>query len=240
MKSALFILMLSMTFLGCNTETENNNTAETQSDIVTTVMSKEDQNAMSPDEILSDLMAGNERYVASEMLSRDLPAQIKASTSGQSPKAVILACIDSRVPVEAIFDQGIGDVFVARVAGNIENPENLGSMEYGIGVAGSKLLMVLGHQNCGAVKSAIDQVDVGSDNVTALLNEIQPAVEQIDHERDSGNKSYLKDVVTNNVVKTVADIRERSGIISSMESEGKVKVVGAYYSLADGAVTILD
>ncbi|MBT8195046.1 MAG: carbonic anhydrase [Bacteroidia bacterium] len=203
------------------------------------VMTKELQDKMSPNDALNDLMKGNERYISSDMNGHNFSAQISASTNAQFPKAVVLACIDSRVPVEYIFDQGIGDIFVARVAGNVDDPALLGSMEYGLGVAGSKLLMVLGHENCGAVKSAIDKVDVGSDNVTSLLNEIEPAIQSIQGERDSKNKSYFDSVVKNNVRQTVKDIREKSTIISNLEKEGKVKVVGAYYSLTDGKVSLL-
>jgi len=143
------------------------------------------------------------------------------------------------VPVEYIFDQGVGDIFVVRVAGNIEDEVLLGSMEYGLGVAGSKLLMVLGHENCGAVKSAIKKVDVGSDNVTSLLNEIEPAIQKTEGKRDEKSKEYFDAVVKNNVIQTIEDIRNRSSIISSLENDGKIKVIGAYYSLTDGKVTIL-
>jgi carbonic anhydrase len=207
---------------------------------IETVMTKQMQDGLTPDAVLQDLMEGNQRYVSGEMQNRDLPAQVAATTDGQFPKAVILACIDSRVPVEYIFDQGVGDIFVARVAGNIEDEELLGSMEYGVGVAGSKLIMVLGHENCGAVKSAIDKVDVGSENVDALLSHLEQAIQEIDGDRDAKNKAYFNDVIKNNVDQTVEDIRNKSDIIRTLEEEGKVKVVGAYYSLTDGKVTILE
>ncbi len=123
---------------------------------------------------------------------------------------------------------------------HFEDEVLLGSMEYGVGVAGSKLLMVLGHENCGAVKSAIKKVDVGSDNVTSLLNEIEPAIQKTAGKRDGKNKEYFDAVVKNNVTQTIEDIRNRSSIISGLENEGKIKVVGAYYSLTDGKVTILE
>jgi carbonic anhydrase len=239
-----FFGLLAFSFVSCNqTEQESTETAEKQVatvEKVKAVMTKESQDGMTPDAVLEDLLKGNERYVANELVNRDLPAQVKATTGGQYPKAVILSCIDSRAPVEYIFDQGIGDIFVARVAGNVENDDLLGSIEYGLGVAGSKLLMVLGHESCGAVKSAIDKVDVGSENVTALLNEIEPAVNGVEGERNSKDKSYFEKVVKNNVHKTIADIRERSPLITNLEKEGKVKIVGAYYSLKDGKVTILE
>ncbi len=230
-------LLLIVLFLGLMVSCTTTETKEKE--VVTDVMTKELQEKLTPDEALEDLLKGNERYVAGEMIHRDLPTQISETTNGQYPKAVVLACIDSRVPVEYIFDQGVGDIFVARVAGNIEDIDLLGSIEYGVGVAGSKLIMVLGHQNCGAVKSAIKKVDVGSANVTALLNEIQPSVDAVKGERDVKNKTYFEKVVKTNVQKTVEDIRKRSKMIRDLEKEGKVKVVGAYYSLKDGKVTLL-
>jgi carbonic anhydrase len=233
--SALFIVACNQIDQTQSTEAESVSAAK-----IETVMTKQMQDELTPDAVLKDLMEGNQRYVSGEMQNRDLPAQVAATTDGQYPKAVILACIDSRVPVEYIFDQGVGDIFVARVAGNIEDEELLGSMEYGVGVAGSKLVMVLGHENCGAVKSAIHQVDVGSENVDALLSHLEQAILEIDGNRDAKNKAYFNDVIKNNVNQTVEDIRSRSAIISSLEKEGKVKVVGAYYSLTDGKVSILD
>lgn len=207
---------------------------------VAKVMTKEVQASLSPDAVLKDLMDGNMRYVAGHLTDRDLGAQIRSTTSGQYPKAVVLSCIDSRVPVEYLFDQGIGDIFVARVAGNVEDEKMLGSIEYGLGVAGSKLLMVLGHESCGAVKSAIDDVDVGSTNVDALLDHIKEHIHLPEIHRDSKDKDFFDRVVRNNVRYTVDNIRERSPIIKSLEEEGKIKIVGAYYSVKDGRVTLLD
>ncbi len=227
----LMILSLGL-FVSCTQK------KATQKEVVDTVMTKEAQDKLTPDSALADLLKGNERYVSGEMISRDLPKQVSATTSGQYPKAVVLACIDSRVPVEYIFDQGIGDIFVTRVAGNIEDTDLLASMEYSV-IVGSKLVMVLGHQNCGAVKSAIVKLDVGSENVSNLLNEIEPAVQLVDGERDVKNKDYFTKVVKTNVEKTVEDIRKRSDVIRNLEQEGKVKVVGAYYNLENGKVTVL-
>lgn len=236
----IFAISLSSCKQSNSQKTEAVETQAKASTAIKTVLTKQMQDALTPDGILEDLLSGNQRFISNSMENRDLPAQIAASTNGQFPKAVILACIDSRVPVEYIFDQGIGDVFVARVAGNIEDEELLGSMEYGVGVAGAKLLMILGHENCGAVKSAIKKVDVGSNNVTVLLNEIEPAIQETEGERDIKNKTYFNNVIKNNVHKTIDDIRKRSAIISGLEKEGKLKVVGAYYSLTDGKVTVLD
>jgi len=240
----VIIGILFVSLISCNqTQQKSSQTDEkssTSKEMVKEVMTKQAQDKMTPDEVLEDLLNGNERYVSGELLTRDLPEQVSSTTKGQYPKAVVLACIDSRVPVEYIFDQGVGDIFVVRVAGNIEDEALLGSMEYGVGVAGSKLLMVLGHENCGAVKSAISKVDVGSDNVTSLLNEIEPAIQTTEGERDEKNKDFFDAVVKNNVHQTIEDIRERSSIISGLENDGKIKVIGAYYSLTDGKVTILN
>ncbi len=235
----LIIGILALTFVGCNCKQKKCTTTCSQKEIKE-VMTEEMQNKMTPDGILADLMKGNERYVSGKMIKRDFSKQVIATTKGQYPKAVILACIDSRVPVEYIFDQGVGDIFVARVAGNIEDEALLGSMEYGLGVAGSKLLMVLGHENCGAVKSAIKKVDVGSTNVSSLLNEIEPAIQKTEGDRDANNKEYFNSVIKHNVHITVDDIRKRSSIIRNLEKEGKIKLVGAYYSLSDGKVTLLE
>ncbi len=236
-KNLFFVIIVLLSFGLISCDQVNTNTPTPEKDKV--VMTKEMQGDLSPDAALAGLLEGNDRYVSGKMISRDLPAQITATTDGQYPKAVILACIDSRVPVEYIFDQGVGDIFVARVAGNIEDDNLLGSMEYAVVVSGSKVIMVLGHQNCGAVKSAIKKVDVGSFNVTALLNEIEPAIQRTEGDRDANNKEYFKNVVKNNVYETIEDIRKRSPIISDLEKEGKVKIVGAYYSLEDGKVNIL-
>jgi carbonic anhydrase len=236
--------VLFLTFISCNQTNQKSSQTDksdlTSTELVKNVMTKQAQEKMTPDEVLADLLAGNERYVSGKLISRDLPQQVASTTKGQYPKAVVLACIDSRVPVEYIFDQGIGDIFVVRVAGNIEDEALLGSMEYGLGVAGSKLLMVLGHENCGAVKSAIKKVDVGSENVTSLLNEIEPAIQITEGERDEQSKEYFDAVVKNNVTQTIEDIRKRSSIISGLENDVKIKVVGAYYSLTDGKVAILE
>lgn len=237
---SLFLGICAVAMVGCDLTKQAGDEQGSTGEKVKTVMSKEMQEQLTPEAALQDLMEGNVRYVDGMMINRDLAAQVVATTEGQYPKAVILSCIDSRVPVEYIFDQGVGDVFVARVAGNIEDEEMIGSLEYGVGVAGSKLIMVLGHENCGAVKSAIKKVDVGSDDVTTLLDHIQVAIDEVEGERDVKNKEYFNKVIKNNVLQTVDDIRKRSDIIANLEKEGKIKVVGAYYSLTDGKVTIIE
>jgi carbonic anhydrase len=202
----------------------------------------EQQKALTPDAVLTNLMEGNKRYVAGEQTERDIKANIKAAAGGQFPQAVILSCLDSRVPVEDVFDQGIGDIFVGRVAGNVENVDQLGSMEFAAGAAGVKLVMVLGHEACGAVKGACDNVELG--NLTALLKKIKPAINSVEgyeeSERNSKNTEFVNKVIEANVRQTVADIRKRSEVLAGMEKDGKIKIVGAIYSLQDGSVTLLD
>jgi len=208
------------------------------------VLDAEAQKALTPDAVLKNLMEGNARYVEGELTNyQHLTKQIEATTSGQFPQAIILSCVDSRVPVEMVFDQRIGDIFVARVAGNMENVDILGSMEFATAAAGSKLVMVLGHQACGAVKGACDHVQLG--NLTALLAKLTPAVVDVQdafepEDRNSGNAEFVDQVVRANVKRTVADIRRDSPLLASLEEQGTIKIVGAYYSLEDGSVSLVD
>ena len=204
-------------------------------------VTKAAQDQLSPASVLADLTAGNQRYVAGKLTDPNVKARVSAAVAGQYPKAYILSCIDSRVPVEQVFDQGLGDIFVGRVAGNVENGDQLGSMEFAAAVSGVKVIMVLGHQACGAVKGACDSVEMG--NLTGLLNNIKPAIRQVKgHQpegRNSKNKAFVADVVEKNVAVTVADIRKRSPILAKLEREGKIVIVGGVYSLETGAVTML-
>ena len=203
------------------------------------IIDKEKQDSLTPDEVLNDLMAGNERFTGASMHERDYASQIDKTSGGQWPQAVVLSCIDSRVPVETVFDQGVGDIFVARVAGNFENTDILGSMEYSCKVAGSKLVFVLGHEACGAVKAACDHVELG--NITHLLKNIEPAVDatEADGERNSKNDSFVAGVVENNVRLTMQRIREKSPILKEMEDNGEIKIVGGVYSISNGKVSLL-
>ena len=204
-------------------------------------ITKEVQDGLTPDGVLNDLLAGNGRFVSGNANSSDTGALVQQTTTGQYPKAVILSCIDSRVPVEMVFDQTIGDVFVARVAGNFENTDILGSMEYSCKVAGSKLVLVLGHESCGAVKAACDEVELG--NITALLDNIMPAVrlssEQVEGVANSSNSTFVAKTVENNVRLTMDRIRERSPILKEMEDNGEISIVGGVYMLSSGKVEML-
>lgn len=201
-----------------------------------------EQKTMTPDSVLADLLAGNERYVAGKLSDGNVKARVKAAKAGQHPKAFILSCVDSRVPVESVFDQGIGDIFVGRVAGNVENEDQLGSMEYATKYVDVKVVMVLWHESCGAVKGACAGIEDG--NLTLLLEKIAPAVEQVEgfkkSDRTADNKQFVASVVETNVRKTVEDIRARSPIMAGLEAEGKIKIVGGLYSLHTGKVTLLD
>ena len=203
------------------------------------IINKEKQDSLTPEKVLDALMTGNERFTGKDMHQRDFSSQIDQTSGGQWPQAVVLSCIDSRVPVEIVFDQGVGDIFVARVAGNFENTDILGSMEYSCKVAGSKLVFVLGHEACGAVKAACDDVELG--NITHLLGNIKPAVKatETDGERSSKNDSFVADVVENNVKLTMQRIREKSPILKEMEENGEIKIVGGVYSISTGKVSLL-
>ncbi|WP_299834808.1 carbonic anhydrase family protein [uncultured Tenacibaculum sp.] len=206
-----------------------------------TALTKELQGNLTPKSVLQDLLDGNERYIANNLTASDVTSLVEQTTGGQFPKAVVLSCIDSRVPVELVFDQTIGDIFVARVAGNFENVDILGSMEYSCAVAGSKLVFVLGHESCGAVKAACDGVELG--NITSMLANITPAAkmasEQVDGVADSSNPAFVAKTVENNVKLTIERIRERSKILQEMEDNGEIAIVGGVYSLHTGKVTML-
>jgi len=199
------------------------------------------QSKFSPKGVLQDLMDGNNRFVSDSLNTTDNKALVQQTTGGQFPKAVILSCIDSRVPVETVFDQAIGDVFVARVAGNFENTDILGSMEYSCKVAGSKLVLVLGHESCGAVKAACDGVELG--NITAMLDNILPAVkkssDEVEGEMNSSNSTFVAKTVENNVKLTMERIREKSPILKEMEDNGEIAIVGGVYMLSTGKVELL-
>lgn len=199
------------------------------------------QKALTPDKVLEILKVGNQQYIAGDLRPVDIEARRDRAREGQFPKAYILSCVDSRVPVEKVFNLSIGDIFVGRVAGNIETTEQLGSMEFASAVSGVKVILVLGHEACGAVKGACDQVKLG--NLTALLNQIQPAVDSVeghDGSRTSKNSAFVNEVITKNVLTTLADIRKRSPVLSDLEKAGKVKIVGGVYSLETGKVTFVE
>jgi carbonic anhydrase len=204
------------------------------------VLTAEEQKALTPDMVIQSLKDGNKRFMSNDLTSRDHSAMVRKAAKGQFPKAVILSCLDSRVPVEDVFDRGIGDLFVGRVAGNFANEDLLGSMEFGCKVSGAKVILVLGHEACGAVKAAIDDVKLG--NITAMLTKIKPSVaksQDFTGEKSSGNDEFVDHVGKNNVLNTINTIRAKSPILNEMEKNGEIKIVGAYYNLQTGEVSFL-
>ena len=192
---------------------------------------------MTPQQALAELKAGNARFVAGHPLKRNLPADVKATASGQYPFAVVLSCLDSRQPIEIVLDQGIGDIFSARVAGNVLNDDILGSMEFACKVSGAKLIAVIGHSNCGAIKGAIDDVQLG--NLTGLLAKIKPAMDAVPADvqpRTSKNYEFVDEVSEANVRLVMQQIRERSPILREMIDNGQIGLVGGMYDLSTGEV----
>ena len=187
------------------------------------------------------LKEGNNRFVNNLKINRNLLQQANETSEGQHPFAVILSCIDSRTSAELIFDQGLGDIFSVRIAGNILNEDILGSMEFGCKVAGSKIIVVLGHTKCGAVKGACDHIEMG--NLTTLLNKIRPAVDDetsIKENRNSQNDEFVEKVATINVKRTVKAIMERSPILKEMIENGQIGIVGGIYNVTSGTVVFYD
>lgn len=187
-----------------------------------------------PEDALTELKSGNQRFVEGKLINTDYHEQIEHTKSDQHPHSLILSCLDSRIPPEIIFDQGIGNIFVGRVAGNVEDPNILGSMEFATKVKGTKLIVVMGHNKCGAVKGAVDNAELG--NLTQLVNQIKPAI--------TGDKSnpdlMLDETAKNNVRMTIADILKESPVIDESVKNGSVKIVGAFYDLTTGKVVFID
>jgi carbonic anhydrase len=202
-------------------------------------LTKEERNRMSPSYVIDELKKGNERFRGENTTRRNYLAEKRSSAAGQYPAAVVLSCSDSRVPAEILFDAGIGDLFVGRVAGNVVNDDLLGSMEFGCAVAGAKAVLVLGHTGCGAVKGAIDDVVMG--NLTGLLARIKPAIPatKFDGEKSSKNDAYVDAVAQMNVGVAIAEIRLRSPVLANLEKKGSIKITGAMYSLSTGVVDFL-
>ena len=204
-------------------------------------LTKEMQTAITPLMALELLKDGNKRFVNNLKVNRNLLQQANETSDGQHPFAVILSCIDSRTSAELIFDQGLGDVFSVRIAGNIINEDILGSMEFGCKVAGSKIIVVLGHSKCGAVKGACDHVEMG--NLTALLSKIRPAVddeETITQNRNSNNAEFVEKVSVINVKRTVKSILQRSPILKEMIEKGEIGIVGGTHDITTGQVSFFD
>lgn len=246
MKVKIFLVVASFAIIAaCNnapkTDSQSKSAVAVQDrePLVVEVLSKEQRDALTPDEVITSLKEGNIRFINNDLTARDHSAQVRKSATGQFPKAAIISCLDSRVPVEDVFDRGIGDIFVGRVAGNFVNEDLLGSLEFACKVAGSKLILVMGHEHCGAVKAAIDDVKLG--NITAMLAKIRPAVEKTEFEGDrtSKNEAFVHKVCENNVLHTLDQIRTNSPILKEMENKGEIKIIGATYDMDSGVVTFL-
>ena len=226
---------------GVKTNEKTTTSNEETKQVVTHVMTKEGQAKLTPDQVLQEFVDGNKRFQSGSTTIRDHSEQARKSAPGQFPKAVVLSCLDSRVPVEDVFDQGLGDIFVGRIAGNFVNEDILGSMEFACKVAGAKLVLVMGHQDCGAIKGAINDVKLG--NLTAMLAKIKPAVQisqDFAGDKTSKNDEFVKHVSENNVRYAMQQIREKSPILKEMEDKGEIKIVGAFYRLTDGSLNLLN
>ncbi len=201
-------------------------------------LTKEIQSAITPSMALNLLNEGNKRFLNNLKINRNLLQQANETSNGQNPFAIILSCIDSRTSAELIFDQGLGDIFSVRIAGNIINEDILGSMEFACKVAGSKIIVVLGHTKCGAVKGACDHIEMG--NLTALLSKIRPAVDDetlTKENRNSNNSVFVENVATINVKRTVKSIMQRSPILKEMIESGQIGIVGGTHDISTGEVT---
>lgn len=236
MRILTLVLFSSLLFSSCNEKEQKEVKLDGQQKL-DKVMTQEEQKSLTPEKVMALLKEGNERFVKGELTSKDVPKQIIEASKGQYPKAVILSCLDSRVPIEKVFDRSIGDVFVARVAGNIVNEDILASMEYGCKVSGAKLIVVLGHSDCGAVKSAIDNVQLG--NITELLAKIRPSIDSLgpySGVKTSKNKEFVEMVSNENVRTAIDNVRLNSPILKEMEDKGEIKIVGADYDIDNGKV----
>jgi carbonic anhydrase len=203
--------------------------------------SQESQNSLTPDTALEILKEGNQRFVNNLKANRNLLQQVNETCNGQFPFATILSCIDSRISAELIFDQGLGDIFSIRIAGNVSNKDILGSMEFATKLAGSKVIVVLGHTRCGAITGACQQVKLG--NLTSLLDKIQPAIEQeksIKENRTGDNPEFVRNVTEINVHLTIETIRRESEIIAEMEKNDEIRIVGGLYDVETGSVTFYE
>uniref|UniRef100_UPI00404A4D13 carbonic anhydrase family protein n=1 Tax=Flavobacterium sp. TaxID=239 RepID=UPI00404A4D13 len=247
LKPGIFLITLSAILFSCKSDNKEVKAKITLNEVTVTapienhIFTAEDQAKLTPEEVLADFKAGNERFRNNDLTVRNHKEQIRQSAPGQFPKAFVLSCVDSRVPVEDVFDQGIGDIFVGRVAGNFVNEDLLGSMEFACKVAGAKLIMVMAHQHCGAIKATIDNVELG--NITSLVNKIKPAVEMskdFEGEKTSKNEFFVRNVAENNVKNTMDNIRKNSPILKEMEEKGEIKIVGVFYTLTKGEIKYIE
>ena len=239
---AIFTFVIASVILtSCNAEKPKN--AETDAVVKTEAVTQtsESQSKVTPQQAIAMLKDGNTRFTSETMINRDLISQVKQTGGGQYPFAAVVSCIDSRIPTELVFDQGIGDIFNARIAGNFVNIDIIGSLEFATKVAGSKAIIVMGHTECGAVKGACDNVEMG--NLTATLANILPAVEgvtDITENRTSKNAEFVKKVTDLNVELAIEKIKSESEVLNEMFKNGELAIVGAMYDVHTGKVTFMD
>jgi carbonic anhydrase len=243
-KINFFLSLMGLSFLLASCESAPADTAvaeDAPTPLVEAVLSAEEQAALTPDMVIDILKEGNKRFEEGTLTARDHSAQVRNATLGQFPKAAILSCLDSRVPVEDIFDRGIGDLFVGRVAGNFVNVDQLGSMEFACNVSGAKVIMVLGHEYCGAVIAAIAGVELG--NITEMLTKINPAIDMVtdfEGERSADNPAFVHEVCMANIRNNMNQVRIGSPILKEMEDNGELKIIGGLYNMTTGAVTFIE
>jgi len=206
------------------------------------VLTKEKRDKMTPASVLNSLKEGNKSFVNKGVTPKNHKRLVKESAAGQAPMAAVISCFDSRIPVEDVFNKSIGDLFVGRVAGNFVNVDLLGSLEFACKAVGSKLVVVLGHDSCGAIVGTINDVKLG--NLTAMLKNMKPAVTKTNKEfkgkKDSSNPDYVRAVAKNNVVCSLDYIRKKSPVLKAMEKAGEIKIVGAYYDMLTGKVDFMN
>jgi carbonic anhydrase len=241
----IFVIFIGMALVTCkdgvDTQVTNATTHEEVRPVIEKTRTKEEQDKLTPDDVLERLKGGNKRFVNNDLTARDHSSLVRNAIEGQYPSAVVVACMDSRIPVEDIFDKGIGDIFVIRLAGNVINEDVIGSIEYGCNVAGAKLIVVMGHRYCGAVKSAVKDVQAG--NMTALLSKIKPAIsisQDFNGVKEYSNEDYVSYVAINHVKQSVKEIVAHSTILSEMITKGQVKIVAAAYNLDTGEVLFFE
>ena len=209
--------------------------------MATITQTPESQSQLNPSSIVQILKEGNQRFLDNKREDRDLHQQVNQTSTGQYPYAAIISCIDSRIPTEIVFDQGIGDIFNARIAGNFVNEDILGSLEFACKLAGSKLIVVMGHTSCGAVKGACDHAKLG--NLTQMLDKIMPAVDAVQTpegaDRSSGNIDFVNKVSAKNVEFTIQNIKDQSPVLNEMFENGEIDIVGAMYDVKSGGVNFI-
>ena len=208
---------------------------------MSTTQTPESQSAITPSQAIEILKQGNVRFTSGSTTSRDYQSQVSQTAGGQYPIAAVVSCIDSRIPTEIVFDQGIGDIFNARIAGNFVNEDILGSLEFACKVAGAKAIVVMGHTSCGAIKGACDKAELG--NLTQMLEKIMPAVDAVHTpegtDRSSANAKFVDAVAAKNVKLTLAKIRENSPVLKEMIEANEIEIIGAMYDVASGKVSFL-